>query len=167
MRTIVIDSPIGSLTLASSGDALTRVQFQTSKGDGTKLEVGGQKLEVTGADDVLRETTRELKAYFAGKLQVFSVPVDPRGTAFQRRVWSALCEIPFGDTCSYADLARTIDRPSAVRAVGAANGQNPIPIVIPCHRVIGSNGSLVGFGGGLAVKRFLLDLERGGNLLLP
>jgi methylated-DNA-[protein]-cysteine S-methyltransferase len=108
---------------------------------------------------VLGEATRQLDAYFSKRLRRFDLPLAPHGTPFQLEVWQALQRIPYGDTWSYADLARRIGRPDAVRAVGAANGRNPIPIVIPCHRVIGSNGQLVGFGGGLPLKRWLLDLE--------
>jgi methylated-DNA-[protein]-cysteine S-methyltransferase len=103
----------------------------------------------------------QLDAYFAGRRRDFDVRLAPEGTPFQLRVWAALCEIPYGETISYAELARRIGNPNAVRAVGAANGRNPLPIVVPCHRVVGADGSLVGFGGGLDVKRALLDLERG------
>jgi len=169
MRAIVIESPIGPLALASNGRALTRVHFQTSRSRAERDAARDMAGAIAaagddGPDEVLREATRELRAYFAGRLRVFSLEVDPAGTPFQRRVWATLRDIPFGDTRSYAELAREIDQPSAVRAVGAANGRNPIPIVIPCHRVIGSNGSLVGFGGGIAMKRYLLNLERGGLL---
>ena len=101
----------------------------------------------------------QLQEYFDGRRDVFELPLAPQGTPFQQRVWEALLSIPFGETCSYLDLARAIGQPSAMRAVGAANGRNPIPIVIPCHRVIGSNGALVGFGGGLDIKAALLALE--------
>jgi methylated-DNA-[protein]-cysteine S-methyltransferase len=108
-----------------------------------------------------REVIAQLEAYFAGELRRFDLPLAPEGTPFQREVWSALTAIPYGETVSYGELARRLGRPAASRAVGAANGQNPIPIVIPCHRVIGADGSLTGFGGGLAIKRRLLDLEAG------
>lgn len=108
---------------------------------------------------VMRETLAQLRAYFAGDLRVFDVPLELVGTDFQKRVWSALRTIPFGETRSYSQVARQIGSPLAVRAVGAANGRNPIPIIVPCHRVIGASGSLVGFGGGLEWKRFLLGLE--------
>ncbi len=108
----------------------------------------------------LRETIHQLKAYFAGELQDFTLPLDPQGTAFQLAVWKSLTEIPYGDTISYGELARRIGNPNASRAVGLANGSNPIPIVIPCHRVIGSNGKLTGYGGGLPTKEKLLALER-------
>jgi methylated-DNA-[protein]-cysteine S-methyltransferase len=108
---------------------------------------------------VIRETLRQLAEYFRGERTEFDLPLDPKGTGFQRAVWKALLEIPYGETCSYGDLARAIGRPAAVRAVGAANGSNPIAIIIPCHRVIGASGKLVGYGGGLPMKRMLLDLE--------
>ncbi|MDX1983869.1 MAG: methylated-DNA--[protein]-cysteine S-methyltransferase, partial [Bryobacteraceae bacterium] len=107
-----------------------------------------------------REVIRQLDAYFKGALHDFDVPLAPLGTPFQRNVWSALREIPYGRTISYGELARRIGNPSASRAVGLANGSNPIAIIVPCHRVIGANGKLTGFGGGLDVKRKLLDLER-------
>ena len=106
-----------------------------------------------------KEAVRQLDAYFAGRLRQFDLPLATGGTAFQQRVWRALRDIPYGETVSYGELARHIERPAAVRAVGAANGQNPISIVIPCHRVIGADGSLTGYGGGLERKRHLLDLE--------
>lgn len=106
------------------------------------------------------EVIGQLEAYFAGKLEEFDVPLVPEGTPFQQRVWKNLCDIPFGETISYGELARRIGNPNASRAVGLANGTNPIPIIIPCHRVIGSNGKLTGYGGGLPIKEKLLALER-------
>jgi methylated-DNA-[protein]-cysteine S-methyltransferase len=108
---------------------------------------------------VLKEAAEQLRAYFGGELKVFELPLVPEGTDFQKSVWDALLAIPYGETRSYLQIAEFIGIPKSVRAVGAANGQNPIPIVIPCHRVIGSNGKLTGFGGGLPLKRLLLDLE--------
>lgn len=122
-------------------------------------ELGGERIEAAD-HPVLREAARQLRAYFAGKLRRFDLPLDLRGTPFQQRVWSELLRIPFGETRSYGELARAIGNPNASRAVGAANGRNPIAIVVPCHRVIGSDGGLCGFGGGLDYKRRLLDLER-------
>jgi len=107
----------------------------------------------------LRQAVAQLRAYFAGELHDFDLPLDLQGTGFQQRVWHELCKIPYGETRSYSFLAVALGAPKAVRAVGSANGRNPIPIVIPCHRVIGAGGSLVGYGGGLPMKRFLLDLE--------
>ncbi|KRW60606.1 cysteine methyltransferase [Aeromonas allosaccharophila] len=101
----------------------------------------------------------EFDAYFAGRLQRFSLPLAAHGTAFQQAVWQALCDIPYGETRSYSDIARAIGKPDAVRAVGAANGRNPLSIIVPCHRVIGQNGSLTGYAGGLEIKKMLLDLE--------
>ena len=108
----------------------------------------------------LREPIRQLRAYFAGDLETFDLPLSPQGTPFQQTVWSELLNIPFGETISYGELAKRIGNPNASRAVGLANGSNPIPIVIPCHRVIGSNGKLTGYGGGLHIKEKLLALER-------
>ena len=111
------------------------------------------------AAPVAKEAIRQLNAYFAGDLRRFELPLDLHGTAFQLRVWNALLQIPYGETRSYLQIARAIGSPAAVRAVGAANGANPIPIVVPCHRVIGSSGKLVGYGGGLPLKKRLLELE--------
>ncbi|MGD0497860.1 MAG: methylated-DNA--[protein]-cysteine S-methyltransferase [Bryobacteraceae bacterium] len=108
---------------------------------------------------LLVEAARQLRAYFDGHLRQFDLPLDPAGTDFQKRVWNALLGIPYGETRSYAEIAEAIGSPQAVRAVGAANGANPIPIVVPCHRVIGSGGKLTGYGGGLALKKRLLELE--------
>jgi methylated-DNA-[protein]-cysteine S-methyltransferase len=150
MPRVVIDSPIGRLELASNDAALTHIRF------------GAQGHPTPGRfPDVLERARHQLARYFDGTLTSFDLPLAPEGTPFQQAVWQALLDIPYGETTNYAALAARIDRPNAVRAVGAANGQNPIPIVIPCHRVIGKNGSLVGFGGGLETKRRLLDLEQG------
>jgi methylated-DNA-[protein]-cysteine S-methyltransferase len=108
---------------------------------------------------VVREAMGQLASYFAGQRMEFDLPLDPAGTEFQKRVWKALSGIPYGETRSYSELARSIGKPAAVRAVGAANGRNPIGIIVPCHRVIGASGKLVGYGGGLPMKRMLLDLE--------
>jgi len=115
--------------------------------------------EENPANPLLRESAHQLSAYFAGSLHAFDIPLDPIGTEFQKRVWQALLAIPYGQIRSYAHVAARIGAPAAVRAVGAANGANPIPIVVPCHRVIGSNGKLVGYGGGLPLKQRLLALE--------
>ena len=148
LHSVIIQTPIGAIGLEADGDALTQITFH-AKGPAGRPAKG-----------ILTETVRQLDAYFAKRLRDFDLPLDPRGTPFQVDVWHMLQKIPYGATWSYADLARRIGRPDAVRAVGAANGRNPLPIVVPCHRVIGSNGKLVGFGGGLPVKRWLLDLER-------
>lgn len=147
-------SPLGSLLLVGTGGALTAVGLPSGR-DG--LEPDPAWIEAAAP---FAEAVRQLDAYFAGTLRRFALPLAPEGTPFQQRVWRALVEIPYGETVSYAELARRIGRPAAVRAVGAANGQNPLAIVIPCHRVIGSDGRLVGYGGGLAMKAALLDLER-------
>jgi methylated-DNA-[protein]-cysteine S-methyltransferase len=149
MTSVVIETPIGPVGLQADEHALTEITFHARGDGGVRARTG-----------VLAEATRQLDAYFRKRLQRFDLPLAPRGTPFQLEVWEALQRIPYGGTCSYADLARRIGRPDAVRAVGAANGRNPIPIVIPCHRVIGSNGQLVGFGGGLPLKRWLLELEK-------
>jgi len=111
------------------------------------------------ANPLVARAIAQLRAYFAGELRDFDLPLDMEGTAFQKRVWAELRRIPYGETRSYGEIAHAISAPKAVRAVGAANGRNPIPIVVPCHRVIGAGGNLVGYGGGLPLKRFLLDLE--------
>ncbi len=111
------------------------------------------------SNPLLRQAVEQLLAYFSGELKAFELRLDMQGTEFQKRVWRELCNIAYGETCSYSDIAKALGAPKAVRAVGAANGRNPIPIVVPCHRVIGAGGSLVGYGGGLPLKRFLLDLE--------
>ena len=146
-----LDTPIGRLRLLSTGDRLAAIEFE-----GRHADPGG---DTETADAVLERTAGQLRQYFAGRRKQFDLPLAPGGTAFQRAVWDALTAIPWGAVRSYADVARAIDRPSAVRAVGAANGRNPLPIVVPCHRVIGSNGSLTGFAGGLEIKRQLLELE--------
>ena len=150
-------SPIGPLLLAGDGGTLSMIHF--SSGNGAR----GADPSWRRDDAAFPEAVRELGEYFDGKRRTFDLDLAPSGTAFQRAVLDALLTIPYGETRSYADIARQVGRPRAVRAVGAANGRNPLPIVIPCHRVIGSNGSLTGFGGGLDTKRFLLDLETRGT----
>jgi methylated-DNA-[protein]-cysteine S-methyltransferase len=115
--------------------------------------------ERNDANGLLLEAARQLRAYFAGELREFQLPLDMQGTAFQKRVWLQVAAIPYGETRSYLQIAQALGSPRAVRAVGAANGANPVPIVVPCHRVIGANGNLVGYGGGLALKQRLLELE--------
>jgi methylated-DNA-[protein]-cysteine S-methyltransferase len=153
MMYATMESPVGRLLLAGDERALRQVSFA----DGPRsagVQVGW--LENAGA---FAEAIRQLKAYFRGELRTFDLPLGMGGTEFQLRVWSALREIPYGETISYRELAERIGNRKAVRAVGLANGSNPIPIIVPCHRVIGSDGSLTGFGGGLENKRKLLDLE--------
>jgi methylated-DNA-[protein]-cysteine S-methyltransferase len=148
-----IDSPIGLLLLAADEAGLREVTFSWNDNPASP------KPEWQENAAALREPARQLRAYFAGQLEHFDLPLAPRGTDFQRRVWNELCKIPYGETVSYGELARRIGNPNASRAVGLANGSNPIPIIIPCHRVIGSNGALTGYGGGLPVKEKLLSLE--------
>ena len=157
----VISSPVGALTLAASADGLAAILW----GNDDPARV---RLNIVGADErnpILIETERQLSEYFAGRRTAFDLKLDFAGTAFQNKVWHALLTIPFGETRTYAQIARQIGSPAAVRAVGAANGKNPISIVAPCHRVIGSNGKLTGFAGGLDAKAWLLRLE--GALLDP
>ena len=155
----IVDSPIGRLLLAGDDGALRLIHFQRDR--------------PRRPDESWRENARpfaravaELESYFRGERRAFTVPLAPEGTPCQRRVWDALLEIPYGETTSYGEIARRIGQPHASRAVGLANGSNPLPIIIPCHRVIGSNGSLTGYGGGLPIKQQLLALERGERRLL-
>jgi methylated-DNA-[protein]-cysteine S-methyltransferase len=141
---MTLDSPIGPLSIATD-----------ERGRLTQIHFGERDLESGNCDGVVAQ----LREYFAGARKTFDLELAPKGTAFQLDVWNALCEIPYGDTITYAELARRIGRPAAVRAVGAANGANPIPVIVPCHRVIGTNGTLTGYGGGIERKQFLLALE--------
>ncbi len=150
-------SPVGELTLVASEQGLRAILWAEER-------VGRVKLPDRRDDPahaVLAEAVRQLSQYFDGQRRVFDLPLDPVGTAFQKAVWTGLGAIPYGETRSYAALAIAIGRPGASRAVGAANGRNPLSIVTPCHRVIGANGTLTGFAGGLAVKQWLLAHERG------
>ncbi len=146
----LLDSPIGQLRLVSHEETLVAIEFP-----------GRHRLEATlaGNDPLLLEAAGQLHEYFAGKRRRFNLPLAASGTAFQRSVWTALEGIPYGEVRSYGDIARAIGRASAARAVGAANGRNPLPIVVPCHRVIGGNGRLTGFAGGLQAKKTLLQME--------
>jgi methylated-DNA-[protein]-cysteine S-methyltransferase len=143
-----IETPIANLLVARNERGITSISFRGTEED-----------DWIRNDDAFDDIREQLNAYFAKELRIFKLPLAPRGTPFQLDVWRALRDIPYGETRSYAQIARVIGKPEAIRAVGAANGANPLPIVVPCHRVIGSNGSLTGFGGGLEAKRFLLDLE--------
>ncbi len=156
---VILPSPIGPLTLVAEDGELTALYMdaQQHRPDEDSLGVPGDP-----AAPPFAAAARQLSDYFAGQLTDFELPLAPTGTAFQRQVWAALQTIPYGQTWSYAQLADKVGRPTAVRAVGLANGKNPIALVIPCHRVIGSDGSLTGYGGGLDRKRFLLDLESAG-----
>lgn len=144
-----LDTPLGSLLLVSDGEALTAATFDGTPPDGN-----------AAPDAVLDDARRQLAAYFDGQPVAFDVPLRLGGTPFQERVWAALCEIPHGETISYGTLAKRVGKPLGAQAVGAANGQNPAAVVVPCHRVVGADGSLVGYAGGLERKRALLDLER-------
>lgn len=150
-----IDSPIGALLLAGDDAGLTRLGF--GKGKAPLGPKPGWREDARP----FRVATRQLREYFAGERREFDLPLRLEGTSFQRDVWNALLAIPYGQTRSYGELASRIGNPNASRAVGLANGSNPIAIVVPCHRVIGSNGALVGFGGGVELKAQLLSLERG------
>lgn len=154
IRYCMYDSPVGPLLLAADDAALVAIEFPSSR---HPVARGADWVE--GDNAVLARTRVQLGEYFAGSRTTFELPLGPRGTEFQRGVWQALAGIPYGETISYAQLASRVGNPSAMRAVGAANGRNPLPIVLPCHRVIGADGSLTGFGGGLPTKQFLLELE--------
>ncbi len=146
-------SPVGLLTMIAGDDGLAAILWENDDPKRVRLN------SMEGDHPVLREAERQLGEYFAGARRAFTLPLDFAGTDFQKSVWQALLTIPFGETRSYAQIARQIGKPKAVRAVGAANGRNPISIVAPCHRVIGANGKLTGFAGGLEVKAHLLALE--------
>jgi methylated-DNA-[protein]-cysteine S-methyltransferase len=149
--TILEETPVGPLLLTARDGALTGLQFDPGP------ERSGHRDD---DEPVLVDARRQLEEYFAGNRVQFDIPVSVDGTAFQKRVWEQLSKIPYGTTISYGELARRIDKPTASRAVGLANGRNPVAIFVPCHRVVGANGSLTGFGGGMDRKRALLDLER-------
>jgi methylated-DNA-[protein]-cysteine S-methyltransferase len=148
-------SPVGELTLVASDAGLVAILWEND--DPKRVRLG--ELAEDASHPILIAAERQLADYFAGARQAFDLPLDFRGTDFQKAVWAALLAIPFGETRSYADIARAIGRPTAFRAVGAANGRNPISIVAPCHRVIGTSGALTGFAGGLEAKEHLLGLE--------
>lgn len=145
-----VDTPLGALWLEADDRGLTSVSFHPVQGSACP-------------EGVARAARAQLAAYFAGELERFDLPLAAGGTEFQRRVWDAVAAIPYGTTASYSEVAAAVGRPGACRAVGAANGRNPLAIVIPCHRVVGAAGALTGYGGGLERKRALLDLERGGG----
>jgi methylated-DNA-[protein]-cysteine S-methyltransferase len=149
-----LETPIGTLLIAGDEQGIHRIEFPEN-GKARRPEAGWQE-SMRGP---VAEAVRQLREYFAGRRSEFDLPLTPRGTEFQKNVWNRLQEIPYGETISYGELAKRVGNPKASRAVGAANGSNPIPIVIPCHRVIGSNGKLTGFGGGLPTKEALLALE--------
>ncbi len=154
MNYCYLETPIGTLLIAGDDTAIRQIHF-AKNGKPVKPEPDW----IESQRGPIAEAVRQLQQYFAGKRVDFDLPLAPEGTAFQRAVWQRLQEIPYGETISYGELAKRVGNPKASRAVGAANGSNPIPIVIPCHRVIGSNGKLTGFGGGLPTKERLLALE--------
>lgn len=150
-----VESPVGRLTTVASPCGLVAILWENDAPQRVRLGT----LREQPDHPILRETERQLREYFAGTRTAFTVELDSIGTVFQKKVWAALRTIPFGETRSYAQLAAQVGQPTACRAVGAANGRNPLSIIVPCHRAIGSDGSLTGFAGGLAAKRYLLELE--------
>lgn len=152
-----LDSPIGRLRLVATDRGLSRLLFDQQEGEAFESQNGD-----AGPDEhpVLETATAQLGEYFAGQRREFDIPLDLKGTDFQRAAWSVLAGVPYGETRSYRQQAEAIGRPEAVRAVGAANGANPVPIVLPCHRIVGSDGSLTGYGGGLSIKEYLLNHEQ-------
>jgi methylated-DNA-[protein]-cysteine S-methyltransferase len=155
-----IDSPVGPLTLVARDGALTGLYMHEQRHRPRPESFGPRDDDA----EPFAAAATQLAEYFAGTRTAFDLPLAPRGTPFQERVWAALREIPYGETTSYGELAERIGSPGAARAVGLANGRNPIGIVVPCHRVVGSTGALTGYGGGIATKRRLLDAERGATL---
>lgn len=149
-----IDTPIGMICVESNEEAITGLFFEKYK------TLYKQEKPET---DLLKKAGEQLMEYFSGKRKTFDLPLAPSGTEFQKKVWKALCQIPYGETRSYGEIAAQIGNPKACRAVGGANNKNPIMIFIPCHRVIGADGSLVGFGGGIDAKKFMLNLEKGAD----
>lgn len=167
LRCTTFASPVGPLFLAVSGRGLVALEFdkrlpgqQTIRPNPRDLRAESRALRFEQSEDGLRPYLSQLREYFAGQRRDFDLPLDLRGTQFQLACWRALLEIPYGETRTYADMARRVGRPQGFRAVGMANNRNPVAIVVPCHRVIASDGSLCGYGGGLEVKRHLLALER-------
>jgi methylated-DNA-[protein]-cysteine S-methyltransferase len=166
-ETLVVRSPIGPLTLTAEAGALTAVAFETPAGYADGAFAGVIVGAVSGAappppvSPVLAEASRQLAAYFAGERREFDLSLRPKGTPFQLTVWEALRRIPYGETVTYGELAATVGRPTAARAVGGANHRNPLAIVVPCHRVIGADGTLTGYAGGLSAKAALLAIESG------
>lgn len=156
---LIHPSPVGELTLVASDAGLVAVLWPDD--DPARVKTG--ELTDGSGHGLLREAAEQLDAYFAAQRRVFDLPLDFRGTDFQRTVWRALLDIPFGETRSYGEIARIIGQPTAGRAVGAANGRNPLSIIAPCHRVVGASGALTGFAGGVETKRWLLDFERDGG----
>jgi methylated-DNA-[protein]-cysteine S-methyltransferase len=160
-----ISSPVGRLTLVGAGPSLVGLYFDDDP------HAAEARADATRDDRRLRMATTQLEEYFAGARTTFELPLEPEGSAFQKKVWAALRRIPFGETATYGQIARAIGKPAASRAIGGANHRNPIAIIVPCHRVIGADGSMTGYGGGLRRKRLLLELESrvvgSGQLGLP
>ena len=156
MKSKLVDSPIGCLELTATDSALCALNWAHQH---KRPENESNDSRFDGRSRILEQASEELQLYFEGRLQAFAVPCAPEGTAFQRQVWSVLETIEWGKTLTYKTVANTLNKPSAARAVGTAIGKNPLPIFIPCHRVIGSNGALTGFSGGIDIKRALLALE--------
>lgn len=164
-----VDSSIGTITLTASNNGICHLDFQAYADTQSGLQQWAQRqfgtsdvsVQLVQAEehDGLREAERQLKLYFAGRLRQFDLPLHMLGTPFQQKVWAALQHIPYGETCTYKDIAVMLGQPGAMRAVGGANNRNPVSIIVPCHRVIGANGQMVGYGGGLPIKTSLLELE--------
>lgn len=158
MKYRLVGSPLGTIIVAGDGEGLRKIDFQVGRFG--EVRIPGEWEDDPGFP-LLRRAADQLAAYFAGRRTRFSLPLAPQGTPFQRRVWEELLRIPYGETISYTELARRSGRPRAIRAAGAANGRNPLSIVVPCHRVVGKSGDLTDYGGGLDKKRALLELEGG------
>jgi methylated-DNA-[protein]-cysteine S-methyltransferase len=156
LKTKTMASPVGELRIVATDDAVVAVLWPDEREGRVRFD---DEPEVTHDHQVIDETIAQLSQYFAGKRQTFDVPLDLRGTEFQQEVWRSLADIPFGETSTYGKQAANIGRPRAIRAVGSANGRNPLSIVLPCHRIVGADGKLTGFAGGLDTKRWLLDHE--------
>ena len=167
-----MDSPVGRLRIIAGASGITAIEFDgpapagasrhSSMSRAAAVSAGRPVGERDDAHPLLREAVRQLRAYFAGELKEFDLPLDPQGTAFQRSVWEQLRLVGYGETASYGEIARRLGMTTAAsRAVGLANGRNPIPIVVPCHRIVGANGTLTGYAGGVERKQVLLDLEQG------
>lgn len=153
-----MDSPLGQVLLACNAEGLTHINFQEGNDhviDVAEREADGWRRDDSQFDDAIRQLTE----YFAEERSQFDLPLAPAGTPFQQKVWAELCRIPFGETITYGELAQRIGQPTAARAVGAANGKNPLPVIVPCHRVIGSSGTLTGYAGGIEIKAALLTIE--------
>ncbi len=157
MYSSTYQSPLGPLELVASDEGLVAVLWPDDPPDRVRL---GDDLLESPDNPVLAKAAEQLDEYFEGKRKDFDLPLDLRGTEFQVAAWQSLAQIPYGETATYGEQAASLGRPKAVRAIGAANGRNPVSIILPCHRVVGANGSLTGFAAGLDAKRFLLDLEQ-------